>query len=113
MIDIAFKPKRRTLIAAAFSALVLAATGTLADDDSGKDRDDGETAYQATKDGRILPLADILARIKLPPGSEVVEIELEDKGGLPVYEIYYIDPGGRRHEIKVDARSGAALNGIG
>jgi uncharacterized membrane protein YkoI len=58
-------------------------------------------------------LADIMMKLRLPQGSELVNIALEDEHGIPVYEIYYIDPSGRRHEIRLDARSGEPVASIG
>ena len=38
-----------------------------------------------------------------------MEIELDDKDDRLYYEIYYLDSGGRRIEIEVDAETGEIL----
>ena len=101
-------------MAAALSVLLLGASLARAGDIIGKDRDDdSERVYQGLKQGRFVPLASVLAKIKLPKGSEVVNVAIEDEHGMPVYEIYYIDPGGRRRKLRVDARNGAPVPELG
>jgi Peptidase propeptide and YPEB domain len=104
---------RRMVVALALSMLVMAGAAARADDKSSPDRDDdAEIVYQGLKTGRFMPLVDILAKLRLPPGSEMVNIALEDEHGVPVYEIYYIEPDGRRREIRLDARSGEPVVNI-
>ncbi len=104
----------RMLMAAALAALLLGSGLARAGETTLKDHDDeAEAVYQAKKAGRFVPLAAALAKAKLPKGSEVVNVALENEHGTPVYEIYYIDPGGRRLKLRVDARNGDRLKDHG
>ncbi len=97
----------RMILVVALTALVLGSAVARADGNVLKDHDDeAEAVYQAQKSGRFAPLAAALAKARLPQGSEVVNVALENEHGIPVYEIYYIDPGGRRLKLRLDARSG-------
>ncbi len=53
----------------------------------------------------------IFALVATMTKGEIVEIELDDKDGGLYYEIYYLDSGGRRIEIYVDAATGQILKG--
>lgn len=70
---------------------------------------DYETARQAVDRGDMLPLEQILARIEARHPGRIVEVELEDKDGLWLYEIEVLTPEGRLIEIELDARTGAIL----
>jgi uncharacterized membrane protein YkoI len=64
---------------------------------------------QLRESGRILPMEDILARVrKLQPG-QVVEVELERDGDRYVYEVKLIDDADRIHKFELDAGSGEVL----
>jgi uncharacterized membrane protein YkoI len=100
------------VLAAAVSVLFLGTGFVRADSGGfGDPDDDSETVYQGLKQGRFVPLASVLAKIKLPHGSEVVNVSLEHEHNIPMYEIYYIDPQGRRHKLLFDARSGNPVKG--
>ena len=104
----------RMVMAATLAALLLGSGLARADDTTLKDHDDeAEAVYQAQKSGRFVPLATALAKAKLPKGSEVVNVALENEHGVAVYEIYYIDPGGRRLKLRVDARNGNPMKDHG
>ena len=113
MMDGDHSSRRRLILAAALSVLFLGTdlarvhAGDLGDPD-----DDSEAVYQGLKQGRFVPLASVLAKIKLPQGSEVVNVSLEHEHGVPVYEIYYIDPNGRRRKVRFDARNGDLVNEV-
>jgi len=107
MMDGDHLPGRRLILTAAISALVLGTGLARASDAISIDRDDdSEAVYQGLKEGRFVPLHSVLAKLKLPHGSEVVNVSLEHEHNVPVYEIYYIDPGGRRRKMRFDARNG-------
>ena len=78
-------------------------------DKGGRDDDDRDDLARATSKGNVLPLADILKRTKKQITGRVVDIEFDYDDDEAVYEIYWIDAAGRRHETEVDARTGAIL----
>lgn len=56
--------------------------------------------------GDILSLEEILQNARQLHAGRVLEIELEDSDGGPVYEVEILDAGGEVREMKFDARSG-------
>lgn len=101
-------PKRKDLNLLGIAALALALGMTPATAKEGKRRDHDE-AYDASRHGKILPLAEILARLRPTIGADIVKIKLEAEDGVPVYEIRFVDKSGRRREIYVDARDARVL----
>jgi uncharacterized membrane protein YkoI len=73
--------------------------------------DDRVRVEEARERGAIMPIESLLALLREEVGGEIVEIEVDDDDGHIVYEVYYLDGAGRRHEIKVDAATGAILEG--
>ena len=70
---------------------------------------DADSARRLQEEGRILPLAEVVARARsLHPGS-VIEVELDDNDGRYVYEIELLDAEGTARELYFDAGSGALL----
>jgi uncharacterized membrane protein YkoI len=60
--------------------------------------------------GEIQPLTGILALVERDFGGQVLEVELEKgPGGIAVYEIEILMPGGRVLEVEYDARTGEQL----
>ncbi|HYQ70700.1 MAG TPA: PepSY domain-containing protein [Gammaproteobacteria bacterium] len=59
--------------------------------------------------GDILSLEQILLNARRQHAGRVLETELEDKGGVPVYEVEILDAGGEVWEMKFDARSGELI----
>jgi uncharacterized membrane protein YkoI len=45
-------------------------------------------------------------------GSRILEVELEEKGGLMIYEIERLEAGGRVREYRFNAHSGELI-GVG
>jgi uncharacterized membrane protein YkoI len=85
------------------AALVLTTGGALAGDD------DHLLAKRALEEGRILPLSEILAKVKAEiPGKEI-EVELEAEDGILIYELKMLRPDGRVQEVEVDAATGKIL----
>jgi uncharacterized membrane protein YkoI len=74
-----------------------------------EDEDDQETARKALENKEILPLSTVLAGIEEKFTGDVVEIELERKRGIWVYEIEIIDTDGRVRDIDVDGRTGEVI----
>lgn len=86
------------------TGLLLFGAGTgLADDD------DHELARRALQEGRALPLAEILAKMKPDLPGKVIEVVLEVDDGTLVYELKVLSPKGRLQEIEVDAATGKIL----
>jgi uncharacterized membrane protein YkoI len=71
--------------------------------------DDYEEAYRLRKRQEILPLEELLRRLDLGADTRILEIESELEHGRHVYEIEYLDRGGRVREVLIDARSGEVL----
>ncbi len=96
-------------------ALALALAATMAVPSAFADKGEaghGEThekLEEARKQGKIMPIELILKTLKEKLKGEILEIELDDKDGRLYYEIYYLDSGGRRIEIYVDAATGEIL----
>jgi uncharacterized membrane protein YkoI len=73
-------------------------------DDIGQD-----AAKQLLSEGRIKPLAVILAAVKEQVPGEMLEVELEQEKGIYVYEIKLLRPDGKVQEVEADAASGKVL----
>jgi len=96
------KQKRWSLLIAA----LLLATGlgrSLADDD------DHLLARRALEEGRVLPLSEVLAKVKSQIPGKVIEVELEVEDGVLVYDLKLLTTNGRLMEVEVDAASGKIL----
>lgn len=95
----------------ALLSLVLALAPALATaaDHRYEDDDDHERARAALRQGEVLPLADVLARIGQVLGGRVIEVELERDDGRWVYEITSVTTAGRVREIAVDAATARVL----
>jgi uncharacterized membrane protein YkoI len=78
-------------------------SGTRADDD------DHDVAKRALEQGRVLPLADIIAKIGPQVPGKVIEVELDDDDGMLLYDLKVLSPQGRLQEIEVDAATGKIL----
>jgi uncharacterized membrane protein YkoI len=106
-----FLNRRCFLIAA--SPLVFGAAAAWAEDDdrrrSDKD-DDHDRAREALQQGRVRPLAEILAEVNQDLGGHVVGVEFDDEDGIYVYEFRVVTDAGRLKEVYVDATSGRILD---
>jgi len=70
---------------------------------------DHEEAYQLRREGQILSLESILQRQQETRPGQVLEVELEPKHGVMVYELEVLDERGTVWELRFDARSGELL----
>ena len=70
---------------------------------------DHDRARRAVEEGRILPLKDILARAQGAYPGQVIEAELEDEGGMVVYEIKMLTADGRVMKLSYNAATGELM----
>lgn len=73
------------------------------------DDDDHLIARRALEEGRVLPLTDLLPKVKAAVPGKVIEVELELEDGILVYEFKLVTPDGRLVEVEVDAATGEIL----
>lgn len=66
-------------------------------------------ARRLVKEGRILPLEQILDGIRERRPGQVLEIELDDGDRMLIYEIEILDDQGLVWEFKVDAQTGEVI----
>lgn len=93
----------KTALASLFT-LLLAASPALS-----AGNDDHERARHAVQSGQVVPLRTVLDNVARDYPGDVIEIELEDQRGQPVYEIKLISPEGRVMKLIYDARDGSLL----
>lgn len=89
--------------------LLAAGLMTLALGSAAADDDDHLLARRALEEGRILPLAEVLAAVKAKIPGKVLEVELEVEDGVLVYDLKLLTPGGGLKELEVDAATGKIL----
>ncbi len=92
---------RMALLLAAFAAMT--AVPSLARDDEPDRRDAVRRAVEA---GEILPLSQILEKVRVRVSGDITGIEINREDGRWHYEFRVIDRSGRVLEVHVDARSG-------
>ena len=99
---------KRIVVGVLGAALMLlgVAAGVADDDDKGREHDAIRGALQR---GEVLPLAKILAIAQEKVPGDVIEVELESKRGVLIYEIKVLTQSGRVREVKIDARDGKVL----
>jgi uncharacterized membrane protein YkoI len=71
--------------------------------------DDHDAARVLRQQGKVLPLSKILSRAGLHNSNQVLEVELEKRHGLPVYEIEILQPNGVVKRRWFDATTGRPL----
>ncbi len=64
---------------------------------------------QLRESGKILPMEDILTRVRNIQSGQVVEIELEREQDAYVYKIKVIDEKDKIHKLELDAGNGKVL----
>jgi uncharacterized membrane protein YkoI len=99
----------------ASSPLVLGAAAAWADEDDRRRRDDEDDedhdrAMEALQQGRVRPLAEILADVGQDLGGHVVSVEFDDEGDTYVYEFRVVTDAGQLKKVYVDATSGRILD---
>ena len=104
--------RRRFLSIVAFGALAAPAVARADDDDDDRKDDDRKDADRVLQDrtrGVIKPLKEIIEIVQHTVPGRIVETEFKYKKGIPVYEFYVLQSGGKRREVKVDGRDGRII----
>lgn len=70
---------------------------------------DHERARAAVQAGEVLPLPELLDRLRPAYPGQVLELELERDDGRWIYEIKLLQPGGQMVKLEVDARTAEVL----
>lgn len=105
----------RRAVLSTFCSVLLLVGAVMAPDAAGRDdrerwRDrGGDVAKRAVEQGQILPLLEILGRLKDTIPGRVIEVELEREDGRYVYEIKAITDAGEVTEYEVDAATAAVI----
>lgn len=73
------------------------------------ERGDHDRARQAVESGQIVPLKTVLARVERDFPGQILEVELERRGPLWVYEIKVLQAGGVMRKLRFDGRDGTPL----
>ncbi len=68
-----------------------------------------QRARDAVQSGRIQPLQNVLAMVKRRFPGRVLDADLRDRGGTPVYSVKMLTPDGKVLSVSVDARNGRIL----
>jgi uncharacterized membrane protein YkoI len=71
---------------------------------------DSKQAHDLVKQGRILPLAEIVRSVSGKVPGEVLEVELELEHGAYIYELKILRTDGRVQEVEVDATNGKIVD---
>jgi uncharacterized membrane protein YkoI len=87
------------------AALTLAAAAPARARDNDHERRDA--VRRASEAGEVLPLAEILRRVRGQVAGDITGIDVEREHGRWRYEFRVIDRAGHMLEVVVDARSGA------
>jgi len=100
--------KNKVHKALAIGVICLSGIGTLSSATASSG--DHQRATQAVESGEILSLRAILERLESSNPGQVLEVELEQKKGVWIYELKILKTGGRLQKLKVDAKTGAVLS---
>lgn len=103
---------RRTVLVALAGLLIPSLSARADQNDGGEgqmDDDDHDRARRALREGKVRPLADILAMVKDRLDGKVIEVGFEREDGRYVYELKVLDAAGHLREVYVDAASGEIL----
>jgi uncharacterized membrane protein YkoI len=72
--------------------------------------DDHERARALFEQGKILSLSEIMKRASSQFPGKILEVELEEKNGLIVYEIEFLGKQGVLMKMLIDARTGQLIS---
>jgi uncharacterized membrane protein YkoI len=87
--------------------LMLLATGTASV--RAGDGHEHDRAREAVEAGEILSLKAILERVERTQPGQVMDVDLERRGGRWIYEIKLLRPGGAMSKLMVDARDASVI----
>ena len=90
------------LLVAALASITLAPSHARDDDPERR-----EAVRRAVEAGEVLPLSQILEKVRLSVSGDITGIEVNREGGRWRYEFRVIDGAGRVLEVHVDAHSGS------
>ncbi len=93
-------------VALIVSAVALPYPAAEASDDSRLHQDEVRLLRAS---GKILPMEDIIARIRTSQPGQIVEVELDRENGRYVYEVKVIDERDVIHKLELDAGTGEVL----
>ena len=88
--------------------IILSPGGSIGSESSNDDRAPAahEELLEFSRSQDILTFEDILKIIRTDIRGEVIEIEFEIEGGVPIYEIKFINAAGQVLEMYMDAKTG-------
>ena len=95
------RPRRRRALLALLLTLTAGAVAA----------DDYQDATRLRRSGEILPLQQVLERFRANESGRVLEVDLKQRRGRYVYEIEFLDRGGRVRHRAYDAATGQPLGG--
>lgn len=98
-----------TLSLALAAASIAAAAAIGADVAHADDRMRPSEVRQLREAGKILPMEDILARVRSAQPGQVVEVDLDREHGRLVYEVKLIDDADAIHKLELDAATGEVI----
>ena len=71
---------------------------------------DHERARALLEQGKIMSLSEIMKQTSTTIPGKILEVELEEKGGLIVYEVEFLGEKGVVMEMLIDARDGRIIS---
>jgi len=71
---------------------------------------DHERARSLLEQGKIMSLSEIMKLTNTTIPGKILEVELEEKGGLIVYEVEFLGEKGVVMEMLIDARDGRIIS---
>lgn len=96
-------PTSRPCLPALAALLFLLAASPAPADEAWRD------LHEAVREGRVVPLPDILDWLEARYVGQVLEVELERDDGRMVYEVEMLGPQGQVVEFEFDAASGELI----
>jgi uncharacterized membrane protein YkoI len=69
-----------------------------------------ERARRALLSGEVMPLAQLLDKLRPDYPGQAISVELEEKRGRLIYEIGLLGPDGRMTKLYCDAKDGEVLS---
>ena len=94
--------------AASFDLELASGVGRLVENASG--RSDQDNARQAVREGRVLPLGQVLAKVQQRVPGRLLDANLVERGGRSIYLIKMMTKDGNVAIVTADATNGNVLN---